>query len=111
MNNTTIVIVCAVITSLGVVLAAILPTLLQNQNKKYREQAESAKRRLSTALDDIEYLYALLEEYEREQKDTFGSSLRRELSQRLLNEKSLSWSGKYSPSRIAYYRKNLNVKD
>ncbi len=105
MTNTTILILTAAISGVAVVLGSVIPSLLQNRSKKLREEAEAHKRRFSYALDDIEYLYALLGEYEKECKDSFGSTMRRELSHRVQEEQSLSWSGRHTPSRIAHYRK------
>ncbi|HHP5493122.1 TPA: hypothetical protein ACSCYS_003521 [Aeromonas veronii] len=105
MTDTTILIITAAISGVAVVLGAAIPSLLQYRSKKLIEESEANKRRFSYALDDIEYLYALLGEYEQECKNTFGSTMRRELSQRVSEQNSLSWSGRHTPSRIAHYRK------
>lgn len=106
--NDKILLITSLISGFAVVLASLSPIISLFFNKKQREEAEANKRRFAEALNDIEYLYALAELYEEEQKVTFGESSRRDLSKRLMLEQGLSWSGRHSPSRIAYYRKLLN---
>lgn len=107
MNDQTILIT-SLISGGAIVLASLSPIISLYFNKKQKEESEANKRRFAEALNDIEYLYALNELYEEEQKVTFGESSRSDLKKRLMLEQGLSWSGRHSPSKIAHYRKILN---
>lgn len=105
------ILLTSLISAVSMLAGATIPALLQLRSNKKIRDAKAIQRRFLLALDDIEYQYALLRAYEQELKTTFGASCRRELVQQVLDEQGLSWSGSFSPSKIAHYRKNAKLDE
>ncbi|WP_429037850.1 hypothetical protein [Aeromonas media] len=104
MNDT---LLTAIISGVCLIAGAAIPTIIQRLDKKRADEAKNAQRRFMAALADIEYLYALVDEYKEEMKNTFGTAETHEMRKRVVEQRGLSWSGRFTPSRIANYRNRL----
>jgi hypothetical protein len=94
------VLIVALITALGIILTAAVPSLVTYLLGRKVFNQRKLQEKLNIALTDLQYMLMVEELHCREHLSDVGQTKRQTIRNCVKNESNLSWSGKFTLSRI-----------